>query len=341
MGSIWKPLSHALFPKTTNPSILIESMALSEIETDQVAKLIGDLQSNSAESAALQLISCGPMAIRTLRDFLLFGKPSNVFQPRYLAVKVLARLGAKEVLVEFLKSAREIADPEVRLGEEAVKEIAARELASWRTDDIFALILDLIRTRPLAGFVEAIGEFKRPEAIPFLIEALADDICRTAAEEALKNIYGFACPLLIAAVSTPVPDITNESPSSIRRRRSAARLLAQGGIPGIEWHMLAPLLDEEDPTILTTISSIGVAIASPREKEKIALRMLALLPRIEWPLQDDVESVLVRCFDECQSPIDQEISSHKFSSGAKPVWDPVLLALLRIKRTAEEQNHDP
>jgi hypothetical protein len=105
--------------------------------------------------------------------------------------------------------------------------------------------------------------------------------------------------------------------------------------------MLAPLLDEEDPTILTTISSIGVAIASPREKEKIALRMLALLPRIEWPLQDDVESVLVRCFDECQSPIDQEISSHKFSSGAKPVWDPVLLALLRIKRTAEEQNHDP
>jgi HEAT repeat protein len=314
---------------------------LPEIGTDQVARLIDELQSlHDAESAALKLITCGPVAIRPLRDFLLSGKPSNVFQSRYLAVKVLARLGAKEVLVEFLKSEREIADPEVRLGEEAVKEIAARELASWRTGDIFALLLDLISRRPLAGFIEAIGEFRRPEAVAYLIDALADDVCRTAAEEALKNVYGFARPLLIAAVSTPLPDVTHESPSSIRRRRSAVRLLAERGIAGTEWPALAPLLDEEDPTILTAISSIGVAIASPEEKEKITRRMLELLPGAEWSLQGDVESVLVRCFDECKSRIDQEVSFRRSSSGTNPVWDPVLMALLRIKRKAEEQNHE-
>jgi hypothetical protein len=318
---------------------LIEDTSLPEIKKDQVARLIEELQSNNAESAALRLISCGPVSISPLRNFLLLGKPSNVFQPRYLAVEALARLRAKEVLVEFLRSDKEIADPAVRLGEEAVKEMAARELASWRTDDVFELILDMIRERPLAGFIEAIGEFKRPEAIPYLIDALADDICRPAAEKALKKVYRSARPFLITTISTPLPALANESPSSIRRRRSASRLLAEGGISIEEWPALAPLLDEQDLTVLTAISSLRVAIGSDKEKKKIADRMLDSLPGVEWSLLDDIESVLVGCFAVCKSRINKDILFHKSSLEANGGWDPVLQALLRIKRKAEEQNY--
>jgi hypothetical protein len=313
---------------------------LPEIETNQVAGLIEELHSSNADSAALRLISYGASAIRPLRNFLLFGKPSNVFQPRYLAVEVLGRLQAREVLFEFLRSEKEIADPGVRLEEEAVKEKAARELASWKTDEVFDLLLDLIRSRPLAGFIEAIGEFNRSEAIPYLIDALGDDMCLPAAEKAVKNVYASARHFLIAAASTPLPNMADESPSSIRRRRSASRLLSDGGISREDWIVLAPLLDEDDPVILTAIAGIGVVAGSAEEKKKIANRLLDFIPGVDWSLQDDIENVLVRCFQECKARIDEEIAFHRSASKGKPVWDPVLQALVRIKHIAEEGKHE-
>jgi hypothetical protein len=310
---------------------------LPEIEKGEAEQLIEELQSHSAESAALRLISCGTAAVRPLRNFLLLGRPSNVFQPRYLAVEALAGLQAKDVLAEFLRFEREIIDPSVRLGEEAVKEKAARELAFWKTDDVFYLLLDLIRTRPLAGFIEAIAEFRRPEPIPHLIDALADDLCRPVAEKALKKVYLSAHSFLIAAALKPQPKRTEESPSSIRLRRSACRLLAEGGISDDDWPALTPLLEEDDPILLTQVAGIGAAIGSREQKKKIANRLLDTLPGAEWSLQDEIENVLVSCFRECETRIDAEIASRSPLPGAKPAWDPFLLALMRIKRRAEER----
>jgi hypothetical protein len=316
-------------------------MYMLEIGIDQVARLVEELKSpHDAESAALKLIACGPSAINQLRAFLLFGTPSNVFQSRCLAVQILGRLQAKEVLVEFLRSENEIADPEVRLGEDAVKEMAARELAPLRGEDVFVLLLDLICKRPLAGYIEAIAEFKRPEAIPYLIKALEDDVCNPAAEEALRKVYPSARRFLMTTIFLRLPDSANEAPSSIRRRRSASRLLSGGGISVKEWFSLAALIDERDLVIFTAISSLGAALGSTEEKEKIANRMLDLLPGIDWSLQDEFEKVLVHCFAVCKSRIDKEILSRTCSSETKMRWDPVLKALQRIKQTAEEQNHN-
>ena len=331
-GELWEPLNQCNSP---THSRLIEGMHLPKIENSEVGQLIDALRSNNAESAALRLMSCGVAAVRPLRDFLILGRPSNVFQPRYLAVEALAGLQAKELLAEFLRYDKEIEDPAVRLGEEAVKEKAARELASWKTEDVFNLLLDLIRRRPLAGFIEAIATFKRPEPIPYLIDALGDDLCLPAAEEALKKVYLSAGPFLISATLKPYPQNNNESPSSIRRRRSACRLLAGKGISDEEWPALASLLDGEDLVLLTVIAGIGVNVGSAKEKKKIANLLLDALPGIDWSLQDDIENILASCFEECETRIEAEIKSRSPLAGAKPTWDPFLLALMRIKRKAE------
>jgi hypothetical protein len=312
-------------------------VSLPEIEKGDVNQLIEELQSNSAESAAVRLISCRNTAVQPLRNFLILGRPSNVFQPRYLAVEALAGLQAKEALVEFLRSEREIIDPAVRLGEEAVKERAALELASWKTEDVFRLLLELSRTRPLAGFMEAIAEFRRPESIPYLIEALADDLCRTAAEKALKKGYLSAHSFLISAARREHPQKGEESPSSIRRRRSACRLLAEGGISDEDWPALASSLDEEDLVLMTTVAGMGAAIGSAEEKQKIANRLLDTLPGVEWSLQHDIENVLASCYQECKTRINAEIEARRPLPGKKPAWDSFPLTLMRIKRKAEER----
>lgn len=48
---------------------------------------------HEGEAAALELIVCGSAAIGPLRDLLLTGNPSNVFEPRRRVVEVLARQG--------------------------------------------------------------------------------------------------------------------------------------------------------------------------------------------------------------------------------------------------------
>jgi len=67
---------------------------------DEVHRLIHKLESLcSGEEAVEFLLGLGPVAIEPLSDFLLEGKPSKVFQPRLWAVKALARLAAREVLI--------------------------------------------------------------------------------------------------------------------------------------------------------------------------------------------------------------------------------------------------
>jgi hypothetical protein len=208
-----------------------ESMSVSPSGAADVPQLLEELKSlRDGESAVLKLIASGPASIGPLREFLLFGPRSNVFLPRLWAVEALARLGARNILLEYLRLEKNTADPEVRLGEEAVEEKAALELAAGKTEDVFRLLLETARRRPLAGIVDALGKFRRPEAIPFLIGVLSDDMCRSAAEDALRKIFDSARPLLVSAAKTPLPCANNESPSSLLRRRTALRLLADGGI---------------------------------------------------------------------------------------------------------------
>ena len=286
------------------------------------------------EAASLELIGCGPAATGPLRELLLSGNPSNVFEPRRRVVEVLAHLGARETLIEYLKVRKNIPDPEVRLGEEAVEAAAARALAAFQTEEDFRTLLELARTRPSAGILEALGEFGRIEAVPYLVMALEDDMCRPFAERALQKLGPPGRPQLLQAAITPSPSHEYESPSSLRRRRGALSVLSEIGIESEEWPVLRPLLDEHDPVILVTASKIGSRFESGESLTKILRRLLAELPKLDWLMLGEAEALLVNLAGAARPCLDEEIARRTPASECI-VLDPILALLLRIRRKIE------
>jgi|GEM_PF-6388339 len=72
----------------------------------------------------------------------------------------LAQLGAKEILMKYLNTSKDISDPVIRFGEETVGNTAARLLANCKTDDIFYFLLRIAHERPLPGIIETLGSFR-------------------------------------------------------------------------------------------------------------------------------------------------------------------------------------
>ncbi|HUW64990.1 MAG TPA: hypothetical protein VMW83_09890 [Spirochaetia bacterium] len=87
--------------------------------------------------AVLDLVACGQAAVGPLREFLFARDPSGMFQPRSHAVEVLAALGAKDVLLDFLAHPRDVADPVEQAGEDSVTNAVARALVRWPDDHVF------------------------------------------------------------------------------------------------------------------------------------------------------------------------------------------------------------
>jgi HEAT repeat protein len=307
---------------------------LSDAEISHYIEQLSSLK--EGVQAVWKLITCGHPAIEPLRQFLLEGKPSAIFQPRHWAVEALAGLQAKDVLLVYLKQKKDISDPDVQLGEEAVESAAARKLIKWQSEEVYQTLLDIAQERCLPGALEALGEFRRVEGIPFLVKALEDDFCRPAAEDALSKIGVPAGSELIRAVITPWPSKGEESPSSLRRRRSAVGLLAEIGVTADQWQVLRPLLNEDDPEILVGISRVAVQVGETKNKTLAGRRLIETFERADWYLKVEIESVLIDLFGEVKTVIEEEIVRRSRLTEEKPEVDPVLSALLRVKRCIEE-----
>jgi len=238
------------------------------------------------------LIALGRPAIDPLRRFLCEGAPGVTFQPRQWAVQALAALAAKDALVEYLRQDRQIADPAVRLAEEAVQISAARALKRWVKDqEVITLMFEIAATRIQAGVVEALGAARRAEAIPYLISALEDDVCRRAAEHALFSFGALARKALVAAATKPTPNEAEESPSSRLRRRSALTLLSRMLLPRSDWRTLRRCLDSRDPEILAAAARLAAKLGN-RDDKAVAVRRLT-------EVRESADSFLQQEIDEC------------------------------------------
>jgi len=288
------------------------------------------------DNAVAELLECGRKAIEPLRRFLLHGKPSHIFQPRQRAVEALAALGAKEVLIEYLIRDEEIPDPVDRYGEEAVQSTAARLLARWRDDDVYDVLLPLLRRKPMPGVIETIGEFGRTEAIPYLVDALGDDVSRGPAEEALRKAGEVARPALLNAAVTPDPSAAEESPSSLRRRRAALRLLARVSLSAEEWGRLAVLTRDGDPEIAARTGRIALLVADERWKDRAVRRLVELLPQVDSFLQAEIESWLAPHADTAQGALDEEIALRRLAAPAGSSADAAVRLLLAVRKRLED-----
>ena len=246
---------------------------------ERVQRLVDRLNSlKEGELAVVELVACGKRAVEPLRRFLLYGKPGGIFQPRQLAVEALAELGAKDVLLEYLASGKHISDPVDRYGEEAVENTAARLLAGWRDEEVYNVLLRLVRRKPMPGVIETIGEYRRPGTIPDFIGALGDDIARGPAEEALRKVGETAHRALLDAALAPVPSADDESPSSLRRRASALRLLAERNLSAEDWRNLAALTRDRDPEIAARASWIVLLVGEESCRQLAVRRLIEVFP---------------------------------------------------------------
>lgn len=302
------------------------------LSDEHLKKLVESLNSlHEGELSIPILVACGERAIRPLRDFLLYGWPGSIFIPRQRVVWALAELGAKDVLLEYLAVEKHIADPVVRQGEEAVENTAARALAAWHSDDVFRVLMRKLSSRHLPGVIETLGQFRRPDPLPYYILALEDDICRRSAEEAIGELGDEALSALVDAARTPDPSGAYESPSSQHRRRSALRLLSKLHLSLMDWHSLAALLHDEDLEIAARVASIALAVADRDDKLRAVGRLVEVLPKVDWLLQGEIEAWLCWNSAIAERIVSEEIARRQAASHEVQAQDNVLRLLLAVK----------
>jgi hypothetical protein len=152
-----------------------------------------------------------------------------------------------------------------------------------------------LRRRAFAGVIGALGESRRSEVIPYLVDALAEDECRIAAERALRKFARSARPALLqTARRLRLPSAETESVSSVRRRRSALRLLAEMGVPRQLLPDVRPLMHDRDQRISALACKILLASLSAHDCRQATLRLEELLPGADWMLTNEIEDCLAK-----------------------------------------------
>jgi hypothetical protein len=310
-------------------------MNTGEFTNEEIEAQIRGLESLQGGSmAAAALIGCGPRAIPPLRSFLLNGRPRGIYQPRQLAVETLAQLGAKHVLLEYLSKPANIKDAVVRTGEDAVRSAAARELGRWQTEEVFQGLTSAGMDHLLPGIVESLGKFRRPETMPYFFWALGDSICRSYAEEAIRNMGEAARPALLRAATGRTPSTGEENGSSLQRRRWVLRILCDLKVPGADWARLRDLLDETDPDIVITIARMALETAPEPEKWRAVRRIIETLPAAGWFLRTEGRAALAEHFDLVHEQIEDEIARRMRAHGKQQALDVVLRLLVNLQNQA-------
>jgi hypothetical protein len=313
------------------------AMATKGFTDEEIESLVRGLESlqDGAMSAAA-LVGCGERAIPPLRQFLLLGRPRGIFQPRQLAVETLAQLDAKDVLIEYLEKTPQIEDPVVRFGENAVRSAAARELSRWPTDEVFNCLMGVGLDHLLPGIVETLGEIRRVEAMPYLLWALGDGVCRSTAETAIRKFEAEARPFLIDAATQPNPSREDENPSSLQRRRWVLRILADLKLAAADWKNLRECLEEDDAEIVITSARIALEIAPRSDQLHAVRRLIEMLQRVDWFLRTDVRTALLERFDISREAVEDEIARRTAASERDGAFDVVLRLLINIRIQALE-----
>lgn len=260
------------------------------------------------DQAVHDLVDCGQAAVEPLSEFLFNRDPSGMFQSRCQAVEALADLGAKDVLLDFLTQQRDVADPVEQAGEDAVTNAVARTLHRWPEDRVFLLLLGVAKHKMLTDVVDALGDYRRDEAVPIFAAALGDDFCRPAAENAFRKMGPSVCPYLLHLAESRTPSSDVEAESSRRRRRSALRLFVElqqnEDLPEI----MRPFLTDDDPQVVLLACSICLSRVLPAEAERVAVRLINFLDSNDWMLQTEVEDLLIQHYANCRAVIERSLT---------------------------------
>jgi HEAT repeat protein len=198
--------------------------------------------------------------------------------------------------------------------------------------------VNVLERHRFTGVIEAIGEFRRAEAVSALVLTLEDDFCRSFAEDALLKIGVLARPALIDAARTPNPSGSNESATSRSRRRSALRLLQNMQFTARDWPLLAALLYDRDAEIAARTGMTALKFGDEQDQRIAIRRLVEALSTADWLLQGEVENCLDEHFDIAHSFIYAEIERRRLGKfEVQPVDNVSRLLLAIVDRHAQRK----
>jgi hypothetical protein len=296
-------------------------------DSERIHRLIVKLVSLvGSEETTSQLVPYGDRAVKALKEYLLKGKPGSVYQPRQRAVFALAALGARDVLIEYLRMPQEIADPVVRFAEEAVQSSAARELVRWKDEETFRFLMEFSIKKRLTGALEALSEFQRPESAPVFIAAIEDDYYRPAGEKGLRKLGDAAKPYLIRAALTPSIDEGDELLRSVQRRQTALSLLVDTHITKEDWQILRVILSDKHPEIVAGIGTLSAQVAPKKDRERAARQIISVYPAADyWWTIMELETCLMRLQPEAAVAIDYALKRDALKNNSEAMKRLVLI----------------
>lgn len=289
------------------------------LEQDELARSIAALDSIiDGEAAATWLVKQGQSAVPYLAKFLLSGRPRSIALPRVRAVRALRDLHACSTLLAYFRDYTRPADAVVLFAEDAVRSEAAIALLDWKTSEVFDVLLKAARQRATSGLVSALGDFKRPEAIPLLFQLLEDDLCREQAKQSLRKIAKPAAAFAMLAVRGHAP-IVFAGPYALRRRRATLQLLHEFAVSKQDWQELRSFLREADAEVLIQTASIGLATAPREELTTILEALLSFTGTLNWLQELDMTMLLDR-YSTVARAVARRIARSRVKQGEHLNW---------------------
>ncbi len=226
------------------------------------------------------VVAIGECAIPALKTLLFTRETSGLHQVRCRAVEALGRLGAFDVLEEFLRKPGHT-DPVERLGDDVVASAAACAIAQRKDDRAFDLLCELAAAHPLNGVIAALASFGRPEAIPVLINALEEDEVRLAAETTLSSFGAAARPLLLDAVDRFASG-SDLSESRLRKCRSILTVLSEIDLDPSDTERLRPLMRNADMQVSLLACRIGLRRGPATMRSDARTQLICLRRSAPW-----------------------------------------------------------
>ena len=286
--------------------------------TPSIERLVSLLDSMvEGDRAVEQLIALGQSSVPYLERFLLNSPPRSLSLPRCRAVRALGELGAYSSLMAYFQRYTRPADAAVLFAEDGVRSAAAEQLLHCQNEDVFPVLLDAARERATGGLVRALGEFRRPEAIPAFFELLEDDLCREDAKEALRknaaSARSYALLLLRGRTELPIT-----GPAASRRRRATLQLMAEWGMSAAEWPELRGFLWDEDMDCVVAAAGVGLRL-SESNKEEIVAALIENSGGMNWAQETDAAELLDACGETART-VAMRIAEHRRNLGEKPDW---------------------
>ena len=284
-----------------------------------IQEAINELDSLSgSESAVEKVVALGKLAIPHLEYILLDCPPRTISIPRCRAACALGELGAYSVLSKYFLRYERPADSAVLFAEDAVRSVAAKQLARIRREEVYHVLLDATRQRATSGLVQALGTFRRHESVPLLFQLLEDDLCRIDALAELRKVPNAARPyailLLRGCTGTPIRGTTFS-----RRRHSTLQLLVDFHISEGEWPEIRQYLHDEDLDCIVAAARLGLCVVRDVNRETIVEALIEASARMNWAQEMEVIEILDQ-YRYLAQPVARTFARRRRLEREKPNW---------------------